>query len=79
MKASNSDIVARFGQSIRARRATLDLTQEALAEKAGLHRTYIADIERGTRNISLQSIEKLALALGCSLEALFSEVEKGKK
>ncbi|MBM4163847.1 MAG: helix-turn-helix transcriptional regulator [Lentisphaerae bacterium] len=79
MVASKSDVLVRFGQTVRSKRIALDLTQEVLAEKAELHRTYIADIERGTRNVSLQNIEKLALALGCSLEALFADIGKGRK
>ncbi len=74
-----SSILVRFGHAVRSKRLSLGLTQEELAEKAELHRTYIADIERGTRNVSLQNIEKLALALGCSLETLFADVEKGRK
>jgi transcriptional regulator with XRE-family HTH domain len=79
MVAIKSDVLVRFGQTVRSKRIALDLTQEVLAEKAELHRTYIADIERGTRNVSLQNIEKLALALGCSLETLFADIEKGRK
>ena len=79
MNSTVPDILLRFGHTIRSKRLSLDLTQEVLAEKAELHRTYIADIERGTRNVSLHNIEKLAFALGCSLEALFSDVEKGLK
>ncbi len=72
-------ILIRFGQVIRAKRLALDMTQEALAEKAELHRTYIADIERGTRNVSLRNLEKLACALESSLEALFADVERGRE
>ena len=79
MNASHPDILVRFGQIVRTKRLSLDLTQEMLAEKAELHRTYIADIERGTRNVSLRNIEKLAVALDCSLETLFADVEKGRK
>ena len=79
MVVIKNDVLVCFGQTIRSRRIALDLTQEVLAEKAELHRTYIADIERGTRNVSLQNIEKLARALGCSLETLFADVEKGRK
>lgn len=49
----------------------MGITQEALAEKADLHRTYISDIERGTRNLSLENIHKLALALEISVPGLF--------
>jgi transcriptional regulator with XRE-family HTH domain len=45
-----------------------------LAELAGLHRTYVADIERGVRNVSLANIEKLAIALEISLSALFDKL-----
>ncbi|MDD2348009.1 MAG: helix-turn-helix transcriptional regulator [Kiritimatiellae bacterium] len=79
MAVAKNDVLVCFGQAIRSRRIALDLTQEVFAEKAELHRTYIADIERGTRNVSLQNIEKLAHALGCSLETLFADVEKGRK
>jgi len=53
------------------------LSQEELAGRAGLHRTYVADVERGARNLSLASIEKLAQALGVTLPALFSEAAGG--
>ena len=46
------------------------LSQEGLAERADLHRTYIADIERGVRNLSLRNIEKLAQALDMSIADL---------
>jgi transcriptional regulator with XRE-family HTH domain len=50
----------------------MGISQEELAERALLHRTYISDVERGARNVSLQSIERLARALEISLPALFS-------
>lgn len=52
-----------FGRAVRKRRRELDFSQEDLAERAGLHRNYISDIERGDRNPSLESIQKLAKAL----------------
>ena len=64
-----------FGASVRSRRHQLGLSQEALAERADLHRTYVCDVERGVRNLSLQSIEKLASALDTSVAALFPEAE----
>lgn len=79
MKNSSPDILVRFGHLVRSRRLSLDMTQEVLAEKAELHRTYIADIERGTRNVSLRNIERLAMALGCSIAGFFSETEKDQK
>jgi transcriptional regulator with XRE-family HTH domain len=52
------------GQNVRAFRLRLKLSQEALAEKAGFHWTYISGVERGRYNISLDSLERLAKALG---------------
>ena len=49
MVALKSDVLVRFGQTVRSKRIALDLTQEVLAEKAELHRTYIADIEKGRK------------------------------
>lgn len=57
----------------------MNLSQEALAERAGLHRTYVADIERGARNVSLKNIEKLAQALGLSIANLCLAIEKDSR
>lgn len=58
--------------SVRARRTRLGISQEELAERAGLHRTYVCDVERGARNVSLESIEKLARALEVSVPSLLA-------
>lgn len=73
-KANKRDITLRFGQALRQRRMGLGLSQEAFAEKADLHRTYIADIERGKRNVSLRNIEKIAGALNLSMSELMALV-----
>ena len=62
------DICKRFGARVRALRVACGLSQEDLAQKAGLHRTYVGGIERGERNISLVNIEKLAMALDVTLD-----------
>src|SRR5882724_8201878 len=69
------DLKKEFGATVRDRRTQLGLSQEKLAERADLHRTYISDIERGARNVSLESIEKLASALEVSVAALFPKSE----
>jgi len=75
-RKSRADIRERFGDAVRSRREELGLTQEDLAEKAGIHRTYLSDIERGTRNVSLVNIERLADALSLSLPDLFERVPR---
>lgn len=61
-----------FGAAVRAYRRYLGLSQETLAERAELHRTYVTDVERGARNLSLESISRLARALDLSISSLFS-------
>ena len=74
-KRGKPDIRERFGYAVKARREELRLTQEDLADKAGIHRTYLSDIERGTRNVSLVNIERLAAALAVQISELFRLVE----
>lgn len=69
---SQSNVKQRFGKAIRRRRRELDLSQEELAERAELHRTYVSDIERGDRNPSLENVEKLAKALNLKVSELFT-------
>jgi len=64
------DVLARFGQRVRARRLELGLSQEDLAAESGLDRTYVSGIERGKRNVALRNIERLAQALKLSLSEL---------
>lgn len=66
-------IKSRFGFAIKQRRYEIGISQEVLAERAGLHRTYIGDIERGARNLSLENIEKIARALEISISDLFAK------
>ena len=68
-------IEKRLGSSVKNWRKQLDISQHDLAQRAGFHRSYISDIERGSRNVSLKSIEKLAEALGISIQTLFAEVD----
>jgi len=54
-----------FGERIRNRRRELGISQEELAFRSGLHRTYVGSVERGERNLSLENIFVFAKSLGC--------------
>lgn len=69
------DIRCRLGERVRLLRKNLKISQEALALKAGLDRTYVASIESGTRNVSIMNIERLASALNVSLFEFFDSDE----
>ena len=66
------EILIKFGNKVRKERAKLGLSQEELAAKAGVHRTYIGMIERAEKNITLENIEKIAKALGLSISQMTS-------
>lgn len=68
-------VLTAFGLNVRRQREARELTQEALAEKASLHPTYVSGIERGVRNPSLLSIARIAKALdyGDAIEKVFAE------
>ena len=68
----DNDIRKRFGIRVRQLRTERGWSQEAFADLAKLHRTYIGAIERGEQNISLQNIERVAITLGVSLAELFA-------
>lgn len=57
------EILIKFGEKVRSERLKLGLSQEELAARAGVHRTYIGMIERAEKNITLENIEKIATAL----------------
>jgi transcriptional regulator with XRE-family HTH domain len=59
----SKNILEKFGKKVRKERLNQGLSQEELAAKAGVHRTYIGMIERAEKNITLESIEKIAKAL----------------
>jgi len=71
-KRESSQLRARqvLAQRIREVRAARGLSQEALASKCGLHRTYIGAVERAERNVSIDNIERIAVALGCAITEL---------
>lgn len=64
-----------FGAAVREHRSRLSLSQEALAERSELHRTYVSSIERGQRNVGLINVYRLAAALKVSTAELFATAE----
>ena len=70
---ANDDVKITFGQRVRALRKRAGLSQEQLALKCGLDRTYIGGVERGERNISIVNIEKIARAIDLSPKDLFED------
>ena len=68
-------VLAVLGQNVRRRREARELTQEKLAEKAGLDPTYISGIERGLRNPGIKNVAKLAKALGLTTAELCQGVD----
>ncbi len=72
---NNHSIKSAFGQAVRQHRRALRMSQKTLGKRADLHRTYIADIERGARNPSLETISRIAGGLEVPMTALFETVK----
>lgn len=67
------DIIRVFGRNLKKYRSAMGLSQEAFAEKCGLHRTYISALECCRRSIALENIQRIADALGIETYKLFLE------
>ena len=76
MPPSPNDLLAR---NLRALRLARGWSQEKMAEKCGLHRTYVGAIERGERNVTLETLNALALALGVSAAELIIDSQRGRR
>ena len=74
MKSDNSELCLFIGERIREFRKALNMSQEVLAEKSGLHRTYIGCCERGERNITIINLHKICKSLNIELADFFSEL-----
>lgn len=68
------DTLIKFGQKVRNERIRLGLSQEELASRADVHRTYIGMIERAEKNITLENIVRIARALGIKVRDLMQEL-----
>jgi transcriptional regulator with XRE-family HTH domain len=67
----DDNIKLTFGRAVKKLRTDKGISQEKLADLSGLHRTYIGSLERGSRNVSLENIHKLATALECRISTFF--------
>ncbi len=74
--AKRDFLLAKFGRNLRRRRNAAALTQEALAAKANMDRTYISDIERGVRNPGIKNVARLANALNVTSAELMEGVDE---
>jgi transcriptional regulator with XRE-family HTH domain len=72
------DLQRRVGRNLRRHRKAAGLSQEDFAEALGVHRTYVGGIERGERNLTLQSVERIAARLGIEPIELFGADEPAK-
>jgi transcriptional regulator with XRE-family HTH domain len=71
-----TELQREFGDRIRSRRADLGLSQEALADRAGLQRAYIGQLETGMRNVGLNNLARLARALDIDLGVLLEGIQE---
>jgi len=69
-------LAQQFGLVVRRRREKVGLSQEALADEAGLHRTYISLLERGLRTPSILVVQKLAKAMSTTMTSLIRQLER---
>ena len=76
---NDEEFLANLGEAIRIRRLALGLSQEDVAARASVHRTYLSDIERGTRNITVGMLAQVAGALQMKLAHLTRLAEAAKE
>ncbi|MBA5605385.1 helix-turn-helix transcriptional regulator [Duganella sp. FT3S] len=74
-KVDKDEDLVRFGASVRARRQALGLSQEALADLAGIDRSHMGKLERGERNLSFLNILRIANAVHCKPSDLFVDAD----
>lgn len=73
-----TSLAVRLGRAIARLRREKGLSQEKFAQLVGVHRTYMGAVERGEKNLSIKSAERIARGLGIRVSALFEEAERGR-
>ena len=76
MRKPSQILTKTLSNNIKKLRSDMNLSQEELADKCGLHRTYVGAVERGERNVTLSSLEVLALALNVDVPTLLTDKAK---
>lgn len=71
------ELAKRFGELVRRLRQERGYSQEDFSFRVGLHQTYVSSVERGERNVTIGTANKIARALGITLAGLFGELERG--
>jgi transcriptional regulator with XRE-family HTH domain len=70
-------LAKRFGELVRRLRKERGYSQEEFSFRVGLHQTYVSSVERGERNVTIQTADRIAKALGTTMADLFEELERG--
>jgi transcriptional regulator with XRE-family HTH domain len=76
MNRHDKQFLQRLGDRVRERRLAMNLTQEALGQKCGLHRTFVGSVERGERNAAILSLRKIAKALRVTPDELLADPDE---
>jgi transcriptional regulator with XRE-family HTH domain len=71
-------LAKRFGGLVRRLRTEKGYSQEEFSFRVGLHQTYVSSVERGERNVTIGTADKIARALDTTLASMFSELEQGR-
>lgn len=73
---AEEELAKRFGELVRRLRQERGYSQEEFSFKVGLHQTYVSSVERGERNVTIQTAQRIARALDTSLARIFEELER---
>ena len=71
-------LAERFGRLVRRLRIEKGYSQEEFSFRVGLHQTYVSSVERGERNVTIQTADRIARALDTTLVSMFSELERSR-
>lgn len=74
---AEEELAKRFGELVRRLRRERGYSQEDFSFRVGLHQTYVSSVERGERNVTIATANRIAGALGTTLAGLFAELERG--